>query len=195
MRIAGGRSPGRLCVISGAQNLSGGINSFRPTSSSRIPYPSLRPDRAKLAHSIAPPLQRKPAALGFALGAAFGGLLGGKLQPVRVHGCAWLRRANGTGAVSAAGATLADARKPSPCQGEGAPKGADEGDLLARPPTAEALRTSPIQNPNRFRSCRRGGTCPSRRPLEPHLSPTGSKGALPTGRRTTQRLPETQRQR
>ena len=82
-----------------------------------------------------------------------------------------------------------------PVRGKVPPKGADEGDLLARSPTAEALRTSPIQNPNRFRSCRRGGTCPSRRPLEPHLSLTGSKGALPTGRRTTQRLPETQRQR
>ena len=32
------------------------------------------PGRAKLAHSIAPPLQRKPASLGFALGAACGGL-------------------------------------------------------------------------------------------------------------------------
>ena len=32
------------------------------------------PYQTKLAHFIAPPLQRKPAALGFALGAAFGGL-------------------------------------------------------------------------------------------------------------------------
>ena len=69
-----GRSPGRLYVISGAQNLSGGLNFYRATSSSRIPYPSLRPDWAKLAHSIAPPLQRKPASLGFALVAAFGDL-------------------------------------------------------------------------------------------------------------------------
>ena len=32
------------------------------------------PWRAKLTHCIAPPLQREPAALGFALGAPFGGL-------------------------------------------------------------------------------------------------------------------------
>ena len=38
------------------------------------------PDWAKLAHSIVPPLQRKPASLGFALGAAFGGLLGWKIS-------------------------------------------------------------------------------------------------------------------
>ena len=36
--------------------------------------------RTKLAHSIAPPLQRKPASLGFALGAAFGGLFGWKIS-------------------------------------------------------------------------------------------------------------------
>ena len=35
----------------------------------------------------------------------------------------------------------------------------------------------------------------SRRPSEPHLSPARSKGALPTRRRNTQRLPEAQRQR
>ena len=34
------------------------------------------PRRAKLAHSIAPPLQRKPASLGFALGGAYGGHCG-----------------------------------------------------------------------------------------------------------------------
>ena len=34
------------------------------------------PRRAKLAHSIAPPLQRKPTSLGFALGAAYGGHCG-----------------------------------------------------------------------------------------------------------------------
>ena len=73
------------------------LNSHRATSSSRISYPSLRPDRAKLAHSIAPPLQRKPATLGFALGAAFGGLLDGKFRMVRFKNCAWLCRANATG--------------------------------------------------------------------------------------------------
>ena len=115
-----------LCIfarLEGAQNLSSSPQ-FNPGYFVVADFVSLAsPYRTKLAHFIAPPLQRKPAALGFALGAAFGGLLDGKLQPVRVHGCAWLRRANGTGAVSAAGATLAAARKPSPCQGEGAPEG------------------------------------------------------------------------
>ena len=89
---------------SGAQNLSGCLNSRRATSSSRISYPSLRPGRAKLAHSIAPPLQRKPASLGFALGAAFGGLLDGKFRMVRFHNCAWVVRTNVPGSVSIVGA-------------------------------------------------------------------------------------------
>ena len=42
---------------------------------------------------------------------------------MRFHDCAWLCRANGTGAEYAVGATLAVARKPSPSKGEGAPEG------------------------------------------------------------------------
>ena len=45
--------------------------------------------RTKLAHYIAPPLQRKPTSLGFALGAAYGGLLSEKFQMVRLHSRAW----------------------------------------------------------------------------------------------------------
>ena len=81
-----------------------GLNFRRATSSSRISYPSLRPDRAKLAHSIAPPLQRKPATLGFALGAAFGGLLDGKFRMVRFQFCACLFRTNAPILFSAVGA-------------------------------------------------------------------------------------------
>ena len=40
----GGRATGRFLNISGAQNLSGLCDSSRATSSSRISYPSLRPD-------------------------------------------------------------------------------------------------------------------------------------------------------
>ena len=67
--------------ISGAQNLSSNLNSRRPTGAFVVAdFVSLAsPDWAKLAHSIAPPLQRKPAALGFALGAACGGLFGWKI--------------------------------------------------------------------------------------------------------------------
>ena len=67
--------------ISGAQNLSGrSAIPRRATSSSRISYPSLRPAGQSSLTSIAPPLQRKPASLGFALGAAFGGLFGWKIS-------------------------------------------------------------------------------------------------------------------
>ena len=67
--------------ISGAQNLSSNLNSHRPTGAFVVAdFVSLAsPDWAKLAHSIAPPLQRKPAALGFALGAACGVLFGWKI--------------------------------------------------------------------------------------------------------------------
>ena len=66
--------------ISGAQNLSG-FSQFLPGHFVVADSVSLAsPDWAKLAHSIAPPLQRKPASLGFALGAAFGGLLGWKIS-------------------------------------------------------------------------------------------------------------------
>ena len=70
-----------LCqqVLSGAQNLSGG-SQFPPGHFVVADFVSLASScRAKLAHSIAPPLQRKPASLGFALGAAFGGLFGWKI--------------------------------------------------------------------------------------------------------------------
>ena len=87
-------------VVPARKILVAGVNSRRATSSSRISYPSLRPDRAKLAHSIAPPLQRKPATLGFALGAAFGGLLDGKFRMVRFHNCAWVCRTNASGSFS-----------------------------------------------------------------------------------------------
>ena len=53
-------------------------------------------------------------------------------------------------------------------------------------PPAGRSGTGPYEKPNPFRS---------RRPSEPHLSPARSKGALPTRRRNTQRLPEAQRQR
>ena len=58
-----------------------GLNPCRPTGAFVVAdFVSLAsPDWAKLAHSIAPPLQRKPAALGFALGAACGGLFGWKI--------------------------------------------------------------------------------------------------------------------
>ena len=71
----------KVSRISGAQNLSGHLNSSRATVPFVVAdFVSLAsPYRTKLAHFIAPPLQRKPAALGFALGAAFGGLLEGKI--------------------------------------------------------------------------------------------------------------------
>ena len=53
-------------------------------------------------------------------------------------------------------------------------------------PPAGRSGTGPYEKPNPFRS---------RRPSEPHLSPTSSKGALSTRRRNTQRLLEAQRQR
>ena len=58
-----------------------GLNPCRPTGAFVVAdFVSLAsPDWAKLDHSIAPPLQRKPAALGFALGAACGGLFGWKI--------------------------------------------------------------------------------------------------------------------
>ena len=59
------------------------------------PFP---PDGENCARFLAPPLQRKPTPLGFALGAAFGGLLDGKFRMVRFHNCAWVCRANAFGA-------------------------------------------------------------------------------------------------
>ena len=60
------------------------------------PFP---PNGENCARSLAPPLQRKPASLGFALGAAFGGLLGGKLPLVRFLRRAWFCRANMPGST------------------------------------------------------------------------------------------------
>ena len=60
------------------------------------PFP---PNGENCARSLAPPLQRKPATLGFALGAAFGGLLGGKLPLVRFRRRAWVCRANMPGST------------------------------------------------------------------------------------------------
>ena len=51
---------------------------FRIVSTSCISF--VLPQAAGLIHSAAPPLQTKPAALGFALGAAFGGLFGWKIS-------------------------------------------------------------------------------------------------------------------
>ena len=77
--VYGGRVPVGFCNISGAQNLSG-FYRFIPGHFVVADFVSLAsPYRTKLAHSIAPPLQRKPALLGFALGAAFGGLFGWKI--------------------------------------------------------------------------------------------------------------------
>ena len=72
----------KVSRISGAQNLSGHLNSSRATGPFVVAdFVSLAsPYRTKLAHFSAPPLQRKPAALGFALEAAFGGLLGWKIS-------------------------------------------------------------------------------------------------------------------
>ncbi len=76
----GGRATGRFLNISGAQNLSG-WSEFLPGHFVVADFVSLASScRTKLAHSIAPPLQRKPASLGFALGAAFGGLFGWKIS-------------------------------------------------------------------------------------------------------------------
>ena len=51
--------------------------------------------------------------------APLGAWVGVKLRLVRFRSCAWLCRANASGPVSAVGATLAVARKPSPSKGEG----------------------------------------------------------------------------
>ena len=76
----GGRVPAGFCRITGAQNLSG-FPRFLPGHFVVADFASLASScRTKLAHSIAPPLQRKPASLGFALGAAFGGLFGWKIS-------------------------------------------------------------------------------------------------------------------
>ena len=61
------------------------------------PFP---PDGENCARFLAPPLQRKPTPLGFALGAAFGGLLDGKFRMVRFHNCAWVCRTNAPGPFS-----------------------------------------------------------------------------------------------
>ena len=78
--------------ISGAQNLSGFLRflpghwALRRRKVRLSPFP---PNGENCARFLALPLQRKPAALGFALGAAFGGLSGGKLELVRFHNRAW----------------------------------------------------------------------------------------------------------
>ncbi len=141
-----------------------------------------------------------------------------KLMLVRFHLCAWLCRAN------AAGANLG-----------GRPKGLPYTDLegflnprrggacpsrrpLARsvipcrgghmgPPASHASTTSvgsddPARRSTHGRAVvraapmeERGQRLRIRRSPELHLSPATQKGALPTGRSTTQRLPATQRQR
>ena len=66
------------------------------------------PRRAKLAHSIAPPLQRKPASLGFALGAAYGGHCGRiGVHPTRTLCHGW----------SEPGAAVKPYRPKLPCRG------------------------------------------------------------------------------
>ena len=93
--------------------------------------------------------------------------------------------------------------KPSPFQGEGGwPLGqTDEGDFLARTPPAGAPRGSPTQIKDRFWKpvgeglappAGRSGTGPyekpnpfrSRRPSEPHLSPTTTKARFQPGGET-----------
>ena len=121
-RIAGGRRRGELRSpmtayprspitgvipwarqkISGAQNLSDTLKfppghwALRRRKVRSTPFP---PNGENCARSLAPPLQRKPATLGFALGAAFGGLLGGKLPLVRFRRRAWVCRANMPGST------------------------------------------------------------------------------------------------
>ena len=81
----GGRVPESQQKISGAQNLSG-WSKFLPGHFVVADFVSLASScRTKLAHSIAPPLQRKPTSLGFALGAAFGGLFGWKIAAAVVQ--------------------------------------------------------------------------------------------------------------
>jgi len=78
-----------LCIfarLEGAQNLSSSPQ-FNPGYFVVADFVSLAsPYRTKLAHFIAPPLQRKPASLGFALGAAYGGLIRWKITAGAISG-------------------------------------------------------------------------------------------------------------
>ena len=125
----GGRMPEEWCRTSGAQNLSG-WSEFLPGHFVVADFVSLASScRTKLAHSIAPPLQRKPASLGFALGAAFGGLFGWKIAagtvpllrlalPNQRSRCKICRR----------GGPMWPPASLPPSRGKVPPKGADEGD-------------------------------------------------------------------
>ena len=94
----GGRVPVEFCRISGAQNLSDTLNSRRATSSSRISYPSLRPDGQS---SLTPSLllsNANPLRWALRWGPPSAACLGGKFQLVRFNFYAWLCRANASGA-------------------------------------------------------------------------------------------------
>ena len=155
----GGRATGRFLNISGAQNLSG-WSEFPPGHFVVADFVSLASScRTKLAHSIAPPLQRKPASLGFALGAAFGGLFGWKISA-------------GAGPLVRLALPNQRSHLVSSCRGD--PRGRPEhGPASVRP-----LR----KRRNRFQIRRRGGYQPpvpsplGRFPLSGGNVPKGQKG-------------------
>ena len=143
-----------------------------------------------------------------------------KLELLRFQNCAWLCRANGSGAydggspkglpytknetspVSAVGA--AHLGRPS-FVGHGACRARPPG--RAVPPTDGRPRGSPLQDcKNVWEAWKpQAAQCAApteirkrlrlRRPPEPNLGPANPKGALSTGRSTAQRFPEIQRQR
>ena len=110
-----------------------------------------------------------------------------KLPLVRFHLCAWVCRANGGGPNPVP-------PKPSP-RGEGGwppgqtDEGADFGPLVGAAPCSRS------ETPRLRFPCRGGCAHPPAVPPPHNLSLTRLKGALPTDRSMTQRLPDTQRQR
>ena len=161
----GGRVPAGFYRITGAQNLSDFLQ-FNPGHFVVADFVSLASScRTKLAHSIAPPLQRKPASLGFALGAAFGGLFGWKISagagplvrlalPNQRYRSISYRR----------GAHCAPA-EPSPFKGEGAPVltlGRMRVTSWLGQSTGGSPKGLPYAKRKPSRPCCRGGACPSR---------------------------------
>ena len=156
---------------------------FRRASSSRITYPSLRPDGQS---SLTPSLllsNANPLRWALRWGPPSAAYLGGKLRPVRFHSCAWLCRTNAPGAKFAVGAApcgrpqafpLPGGRFPLSGGNGRRPKGvgigaerseADEGGLRnGRSSSMGRPVSGPYERKRHFQICRRGGYQPPVKP-------------------------------
>ena len=138
---------------------------FRRASSSRITYPSLRPDGQS---SLTPSLllsNANPLRWALRWGPPSAACLGGKFQPVRVHWYAWLCQTNDTGLSPTVGAPIVRPPSLPPLKGKGAPVltlGRMRVTSWLGQSTGGSPKGLPYAKRKPSRPCCRGGTCPSR---------------------------------